>query len=65
MRLPIFLFSYQNASETLSRPPTKGQADLGAYIASINLSSGETWPYPTENAAPADRQINAGHRHDL
>jgi len=25
--------------------PTKAQADLGAYLASINLSSGETWPY--------------------
>jgi virginiamycin B lyase len=42
---PNFPFFLQNASEILSRPPTKGQADLAAYIASINLSSGETWPY--------------------
>ena len=42
---PNFPFFLQNASERLSSPPTKGQAELGAYIASINLSSGETWPY--------------------
>jgi virginiamycin B lyase len=39
---PNFPFFLQNASEILSRPPTRGQAELGAYIASINLSSGET-----------------------
>jgi virginiamycin B lyase len=42
---PNFPFFNQNASEILSSPPNKAQADLGAYIASINLSSGETWPY--------------------
>ncbi len=42
---PNFPFFHQNASEILSRPPTKAQGELGAYIASINLSSGETWPY--------------------
>jgi len=42
---PNFPFFHQNASEILSHPPTKAEADLGAYIASINLSSGETWPY--------------------
>jgi streptogramin lyase len=42
---PNFPFINQNASEILSSPPTKAQADLGAYLASINLSSGETWPY--------------------
>jgi streptogramin lyase len=42
---PNFPFFNQNASEILSTPPTKAQADFGAYIASINLSSGETWPY--------------------
>jgi streptogramin lyase len=42
---PNFPFFHQNASEILSRPPTKGQAELAAYIASINLSSGETWSY--------------------
>lgn len=42
---PNFPFFHQNASEILSRPPTKAEADLGAYIASINLSSGETWQY--------------------
>jgi len=42
---PNFPFFLQNASEIMSRPSTKGQAELGAYIASINLSSGETWPY--------------------
>ena len=39
---PNFPFFLQNASEILSSPPTKGQAELGAYLASINLSSGET-----------------------
>jgi virginiamycin B lyase len=42
---PNFPFFHQNASEILSRPPTKGQTELAAYIASINLSSAETWPY--------------------
>jgi virginiamycin B lyase len=42
---PNFPFFHQNASEILSHPPTKAQEALGAYIASINLSSGETWPY--------------------
>jgi streptogramin lyase len=42
---PNFPFFYQDASEILKGPPTKAQAELGAYIASINLSSGETWPY--------------------
>jgi virginiamycin B lyase len=42
---PNFPFFHQNASEELSRPPTRGEAEFAAYIASINLSSGETWPY--------------------
>ena len=42
---PNFPFFNQNASERLSSPPTKAQADFAAYIASINLSSGKTWPY--------------------
>jgi len=42
---PNFPFFNRNASERLSSPPTKAQAELAAYIASINLSSGETWPY--------------------
>jgi len=42
---PNFPFFHQNAAEILSTPPTKGQQELAAYIASINLSSGETWPY--------------------
>jgi streptogramin lyase len=29
----------------LSNPPNKAETDLASYIASINLSSGETWPY--------------------
>jgi cytochrome c553 len=42
---PNFPFFHQNASEILSRPPSKAMEDLGAYIASINLSSAETWSY--------------------
>jgi virginiamycin B lyase len=42
---PNFPFFHQNASDILSRPPSKAEAELGAYIASINLSSGETWSY--------------------
>jgi len=42
---PNFPFFHQNASEILSRPPSKAMEDLGAYIASINLSSAETWPF--------------------
>jgi len=42
---PNFPFFLQDASERLSRPPNKGQMDFASYIASINLSSGKTWPY--------------------
>jgi streptogramin lyase len=42
---PNFPFFLQNASEIMSSPPSKGQQELGAYLASINLSTGETWPY--------------------
>src|SRR5439155_10561120 len=42
---PYYPFFLQNSSEILSSPANKAQEDLGAYIASINLSSGETWPY--------------------
>jgi len=46
---PNFPFFHQDASEELSRPPSKGQVELAAYISSINLSSGgETWPYKLE-----------------
>src|SRR5258706_2548416 len=45
---PDFPFFLQNASEVLSKPPSKAEADVGAYIASINLSAGETWPYPLQ-----------------
>jgi streptogramin lyase len=42
---PNYPFFHQNASEILSRPPNKAMEDFAAYVASINLSSGETWPY--------------------
>ena len=42
---PNFPFFFQNANEILSGPPSKAQEDFGAYIASINLSSGEALPY--------------------
>src|SRR5215467_3083171 len=34
---PNFPFFHQNAAEILSQPPSKGQQELAAYIASINL----------------------------
>ena len=43
---PTFPFFSQNASQVLSKPPSAGEAEFGAYIASINLSQGEKWPYP-------------------
>ena len=39
---PTFL---HDASETLSHPPSKAEADFGAYISSIDLSHGDTWPF--------------------
>ncbi len=42
---PNFPFFHQNASEILSRPPNQQMKDFAAYMASINLSSSETWPY--------------------
>lgn len=42
---PNFPFFHQNASEILSKPPSKAMEELGAYIATINLSGGETWSY--------------------
>ena len=43
---PNFPFFAQNASEVLANPPSKGEAEVAAYIASINLSTGDKWPYP-------------------
>jgi virginiamycin B lyase len=43
---PDFPFFLQNASQIMSQPPSKGEQQLGAYIASINLSSGPTWSFP-------------------
>jgi virginiamycin B lyase len=34
------------AAEILARPPTQAQRELGAYVASLNLSSGPEWSYP-------------------
>lgn len=48
---PNFPFFHQNASELLSVPPSKANQELAAYIASINLSSGETWPYKLKTQA--------------
>ena len=42
---PNFPFFLQTASARLSQPPTKAQVEFGKYLASINLSSGKTWPY--------------------
>jgi virginiamycin B lyase len=57
---PNFPYFLQNASETLSSPPTKGQTELGAYLASINLSSGETWPYKLKTEPrPAGKSTQA------
>ena len=42
---PNFPFFLQTASVRLMQPPTKVQEEFGKYLASINLSSGKTWPY--------------------
>ena len=42
---PNFPFFLQNASEILSSRRPRRRRNSAAYIASINLSSGETWPY--------------------
>ena len=57
---PNFPFFLHNASEIVSGPPTKAQEALGAYIASINLSSGETWPYQlTTQPRPTGKSTQA------
>ena len=43
---PNYPFFQYDAAEKLNRPPSKGEEDVGAYIASINLNSRDTWPYP-------------------
>ena len=43
---PDFPFFLTDANETLAKPPTKGEADLAAYIATINLSKGDDWSFP-------------------
>jgi len=47
---PDFPFFAQDASEKLSKPPTQGEKELGAYIASINMSKGDKLPYPLKTA---------------
>ena len=57
---PNFPFFLHNASEVLSGPPNKGQTEFGAYIASVNLSSGETWPYaPKTQPRPTGKSTQA------
>src|SRR3984957_12728293 len=57
---PNFPFFLQDASAILSGPPTKAQADFGAYLASVNLSSGETWPYALKTQPrPAGKSTQA------
>ncbi len=48
---PDFPFFAQDASEKLSKPPSQGEKDLGAYIASINMSKGDSLPYPLKTMA--------------
>lgn len=36
------------AAETMGRPPTKAQTDLGKYISTINLSDADTWQFPLQ-----------------
>ena len=43
---PNHPFFNQDASDTMSRAPTKAQAELGAWIASINLSSRDDFNFP-------------------
>jgi streptogramin lyase len=57
---PNFPFFHESASEELSGPPTKANYELASYIASINKSSGDSWPYklkpqprPTGNSTQA------------
>ena len=40
---PYFL---QNADAIMQSPPNKDQVELGAFIASINLSSSDSWKFP-------------------
>ncbi len=57
---PNFPFFHQNAAEILSNPPSKPQVELAAYIASINLSSGKTWPYKLKTQPrPAGKSTQA------
>jgi streptogramin lyase len=43
---PAHPFFLQTAAAALAEPPTKGQADFGAYLSTINLSSSDSWTYP-------------------
>ena len=43
---PDFPFFQQSASEVLAHPPTSAEKEVGAYIAKINLSGGDSWSYP-------------------
>lgn len=43
---PDFPFFLTTASETLAQPPSANEKAVGAYIASIDLSKGNDWPYP-------------------
>ncbi len=43
---PNHPFFVQDASAIMEKAPTKAQVDLGAYIASVNLSAADTWAFP-------------------
>ena len=42
---PDHPFFFPSSTETMSKPPSKAEAELGAYIATINLSASDAWTY--------------------
>ncbi len=46
-------------------PPTEGQAALGKYISTINLSGGDERPYPLKTLTPAQGQRDARDHHRI
>jgi streptogramin lyase len=43
---PIHPSFLQSAPTTMAKEPTKGEAALGEFISTVNLSTSDTWTYP-------------------
>ena len=43
---PVHPYFFPSAAATMAKEPSKGEAALGEFISTVNLSTSDTWTYP-------------------